>query len=150
QDTMEHFFAPLLQSREIKICYGAGSAEGLQKVMEQSPSTLLVYDELRSFVDKAGVQASVLLPMVASLFHRTKYQNCTKHSEILLSDAHLSLVSACTQDTFTTMFSPQFRNIGFLNRLFVVTGRRQTRHPIPNRVPSDKVTTLQTNVRLLV
>lgn len=150
QDTMEHFFAPLFESREIKICYGAGSAEGLQKIMESSPSTLLVYDELRSFVDKASVQQSVLLPMVATLFHRTKYENATKHSEIKLTDAHLSVVSACTNDTFLTMFTPQFRNIGLLNRLFVVTGRRTTRHPIPKTIPYSLVTALRERVRLLV
>ncbi len=142
QETAERFYERLLQNR-VTLCHGAGSAEGLQRVMEAELPTVLMYDEFRAFVDKAGMQQSVLLPMVSTLFHRTKYENCTKHSEIRLANAHLSLISACTTDTFMTMFSSQFRNIGFLNRLFVVAGRRQTLHPIPQRVPPHKVAALQ-------
>ncbi len=146
QETIERFYDPLLQNR-VTLCHGAGSAEGLQRVMQSELPTVLVYDEFRAFADKAGVQQSVLLPMVASLFHRTKYENSTKNSEIRLTNAHLSLIGACTTETFVTMFSPQFRNIGFLNRLFVVAGRRQKLHPIPRIVPHDVVARLQAQTK---
>ncbi len=145
QETIEWLLTPILQER-MKMCYGAGSAEGLQRIMQSGLPTMLMYDEFRAFVDKAGVQQSVLLPMVATLFHRTVYENSTKTSEIRLTNAHLSLIGACTTETFTTMFSPAFRNIGFLNRLFVVTGERKKFHPIPQAVPSHLVKRLQERV----
>ena len=145
QEEVYHFFFESLAEGRLVICHGAGSAEGLAKRMNSQPGvpTLLVYDELRTFVDKAGVQGSVLLPMVTSLFSQTVYENSTKHSEIRLSDAHLSLLGACTIDTFTTMFSPQFRSIGALNRLLIVAGRRGELRPIPKPIPSSIVTRLQ-------
>ncbi len=142
QDEVEHFFGPIVQDRLVA-CYGAGSAEGLAKRMQAGLPTILVYDEFRSFVEKARVEGSVLLPMVASLFSRTIYENATKQSEISLRDAHLSLVAACTIDTFTTMFTPQFRSIGLLNRLFVVGGRRGELRPLPDRIPDAIVAGLR-------
>lgn len=142
QDEVEHFFAPLAQDRLVS-CFGAGSAEGLAKRMQAGLPTLLVYDEFRSFVEKARAEGSVLLPMVASLFSRTVYENATKQSEIILKDAHLSLVAACTIDTFKTMFTPQFRSIGLLNRLFVVAGRRGALRPLPDRIPDAIVAGLR-------
>ncbi len=146
QDLIEDLYAPLLQDRVI-LCYGAGSAEGLAKRMQSGLPTLLVYDEFRSFVDKSGVQGSVLLPMVGQLFSRTVYENSTRNSEIRLPDAHLSLLGACTTETFTTMFNPSFRNIGFLNRLLIVEGKRTTLKPIPESLPPGVVGKLQERTR---
>jgi len=145
QDMIEHHYEPLLRDR-VTMCYGTGSAEGLANRMKSGLPALLVYDEFRSFVDKSGVQQSVLLPMVASLFSRTVYENATRASEIRLMDAHLSLVGACTTETFTTMFTPQFRNIGFLNRLFVVAGKRTTLKPLPGTASHETVRRLQERI----
>ena len=142
QETIEYQYAPIFQDR-VTMCHGAGSAEGLAKRMQSGLPTILFYDEFRSFVDKAGAQHSVLLPMVASLLSRTVYENSTKDRDIQITNAHLSLVGACTTETFTTMFSPQFRNIGFLNRLFVVAGKRTTLKPIPEPVPPEVIKRLQ-------
>ena len=142
QETIEHQYAPIFEDR-VTMCYGTGSAEGLAKRMQSGLPTLLVYDEFRSFVDKASVQQSVLLPMVGQLFHRTVYENSTKERDFRLMNAHLSLVGACTTETFTTMFTPQFRNIGFLNRLFVVAGKRTTLKPIPESIPSGVIKRLR-------
>ncbi len=135
------FFEPLREYRDdrIIVSYGAGSAEGLAKRMEKNPGVpvILVYDEFRAFVNKAGVQGSVLLPMVTSLFSTTVYDNMTKHSEISVRDAHLSIIAACTKDTFITMFKPNFRAIGLLNRLLIVTGRREKIRPIPKPIPEN-------------
>lgn len=145
QDTIERFYGPILQDR-LTMCYGTGSAEGLANRMKSGLPGLLVYDEFRSFVDKSSVQQSVLLPMVATLFSRTVYENATRASEIRLTDAHLSVVGACTTETFTTMFTPQFRNIGFLNRLFVVAGKRTTLKPLPEPVRFETMKHLQGRV----
>ncbi len=144
QDNIERFFEPLRD--RITMCYGTGSAEGLAKRMQSGLPALLVYDEFRSFVDKSSVQQSVLLPMVGQLFHRTIYENSTKERDFRLTDAHLSLVGACTTETFTTMFTPQFRNIGFLNRLFVVTGKRTSLKPIPKQIPPATLQRLRDRV----
>lgn len=145
QDCIERFYGPILEDR-LTMCYGTGSAEGLANRMKSGLPGLLIYDEFRSFVDKSSVQQSVLLPMVATLFSRTVYENATRASEIRLTDAHLSLVGACTTETFTTMFTPQFRNIGFLNRLFVVAGKRTTLKPLPEAVRFEAVKRLQDRV----
>ena len=146
QDIIEDLYAPLLQDR-VTMCYGAGSAEGLQRVMQSGLPTMLVYDEFRSFVDKSSVQGSVLLPMVGQLFSRTVYQNSTKTSDIRLTDVHLSVLGACTTETFTTMFNPSFRNIGFLNRLFIVEGKRTTLKPIPEGLSFGVMGKLQERTR---
>ncbi len=142
QQLITRFYEPLIEGRVI-VTHGVGSAEGLAKRMEAGGSAMLQYDEFRSFVDKSSAQGSVLLPMVGSLFSTTRYENATKASTISLTDAHLSMVGACTTETFTTMFNPQFRNIGFLNRLFIVTGHRTSRKAIPEEVPGVLLKALQ-------
>lgn len=77
-------------------------------------------DEMKSFVDKAKIDGSVLLPMVNQLFDRHDYDNRTKHESLQIRDSSFSLVAACTKDTYARIFSPQFRDIGFFNRLWLV------------------------------
>lgn len=109
------------------INWGTGSAEGLARKLNESPAgVVLAYDEMQSFVEKTKVQASVLLPMVASLFEQTAWDNATKaKSSVSLRDAHLSIVGCCTIDTYSGMWTPEAIAIGFPNRLFVVSADRK-------------------------
>ncbi len=129
------FFARKVQG--FPIIRGLGSAEGLAKTISKRGYTncLLVFDELRTFVEKAKIEGSILLSIVNSLFEETRAENHTKGHSIELQDVHLSLLSACTLDTFSNLFDAHFIAIGFPNRLLLVLDEARERIPIPREVP---------------
>jgi hypothetical protein len=118
---------------------GLGSAEGLAKTIQKRNYTncLLVFDELRTFVDKAKIEGSILLSIVNTLFDETRAENHTKGHDIELQDVHLSLLSACTLDTFANLFDANFVAIGFPNRLLLVLDESKTSIPVPRDVPPE-------------
>jgi hypothetical protein len=123
--------------------FGVGSAEGLAKILEERPCTVICYDELRAFLEKTKVTASVLLPMVTSLFETTVWHNRTKKEAIELNDAHLSLVAGCTLATYERMWTPEALAIGFMNRLLVVVADRKPSVPWPNPPEPSELTALR-------
>jgi hypothetical protein len=118
---------------------GLGSAEGLAKTIQKREytNTLLVFDELRTFVDKAKIEGSILLSIVNTLFDETRAENHTKGHDIELGNVHLSLLSACTLDTFANLFDANFVAIGFPNRLLLVLDESKTSIPVPRDVPPE-------------
>jgi hypothetical protein len=118
---------------------GLGSAEGLAKTIQKRNYTncLLVFDELRTFVDKAKIEGSILLSIVNTLFDETRAENHTKGHDIELQDVHLSLLSACTLDTFANLFDANFVAIGFPNRLLLVLDESKSSIPVPRDVPPE-------------
>jgi hypothetical protein len=121
------------------IVRGLGSAEGLAKTIQKREytNTLLVFDELRTFVDKAKIEGSILLSIVNTLFDETRAENHTKGHDIELENVHLSLLSACTLDTFANLFDANFVAIGFPNRLLLVLDESKTSIPVPRDVPPE-------------
>jgi hypothetical protein len=121
------------------IVRGLGSAEGLAKTIQKRNYTncLLVFDELRTFVDKAKIEGSILLSIVNTLFDETRAENHTKGHDIELENVHLSLLSACTLDTFANLFDANFVAIGFPNRLLLVLDESKSSIPVPRDVPSS-------------
>jgi hypothetical protein len=119
-------------------CLGVGSAEGLQAEITDTPHgrLLLLYDEFRAFISKCKIQASVLLDCVNTLFEKTTYQSRTKTSNIKVEKAHLSLLAATTIQTYQNLWTSQFLDIGFPNRLFLVPGRGKRKYSIPQKVPA--------------
>ncbi len=119
------------------IVRGLGSAEGLAKTIEKRNYTncLMVFDELRTFVDKAKIEGSILLSIVNTLFDETRVEHHTKGHDIELENVHLSLLSACTLDTFSNLFDANFVAIGFPNRLLLVLDESKTSIPVPRDVP---------------
>ena len=124
--------------------YGLGSVEGLARVHngwttkirpDQRP-TLLVYDELQSFVEKARQRGSTLLPFVSSLFESEEYDGTTSKRMVSLRGCKVALLGASTLDTYEHMWTPEFTNIGLPNRLFILKGTRTKCVPIP-RSPLD-------------
>ena len=111
-----------------KTCFGVGSAEGLQRRFlknagDGTPSSvLLVYDELKAFVGKSKADGSILLPMVCTLFETNRYESYTKDREIILNNAHLSILAASTIETYDRCWDSAFQDIGMTNRLFIVPG----------------------------
>jgi len=146
------FFRSLEPDQEPPVVFGVGSAEGLGREIQRCPDgTLIVHlDEMKSFVDKAKIDGSVLLPMINQLFDRHDYDNRTKHESIQIRDSSLSLVAACTKDTYARIFSPQFRDIGFFNRLWLVADSVDQRIAIPEKVDEVRRTTLRESLKELL
>jgi len=99
------------------VCWGVGSAEGLQKRLKKNNKLLLCFDEFKSFVGKCQAQGSVLLPCVNSLFELNHYENHTKNSEVVIDDAFLTILAASTVQTYENTWTRQFTDIGFNNRM---------------------------------
>jgi len=120
---------------DFRPCLGVGSAEGLAERLKEHPKTLLVFDEFKSFVNKASIDASVLLPCVNSLFDGNAYHSQTKAHSIGIKAAYLSIMAASTVDTYARMWTPAFTDIGFLNRLWLVPDKAERRFALPRPIP---------------
>ncbi len=127
-----------IPSKYFNTLWGCGSAEGLMDRLDQTPILILVYDELRSFVQKCDIKGSNLLQSVTSLFESSLLENATKGNYRRVDNAHLSLLAFCTIDTWETLFSPNFLDIGFINRLWIVPGVAEKKDFNPNLIPKHK------------
>ncbi len=124
---------------DFAVCRGVGSAEGLQKRLQKTPSLLLCFDEFKQFVGKCKIEASVLLPAVNTLFEANEYETCTKKAEINLEGVYLSVLAASTVQTYERTWDSSFTDIGFNNRLFIVPGSGRKKHSFPPKVPSREL-----------
>lgn len=125
KDALDHF----------NVCWGVGSAEGLQKRLEESNRLLLCFDEFKQFVSKCKIEASVLLPCVNTLFESNRYESRTKKTDIRLENVYLSLLAASTVQTYENIWSSQFTDIGFNNRLLLVPGGGERKFSVPKKIP---------------
>jgi hypothetical protein len=139
---IKHFKSVL--EKDFNACWGIGSAEGLQKVLdkkdevEQRPiGTLLAFDELKAFVSKCNIDSSVLLPIVNTLFESNIYESHTKKTDICIDNAYLSLLAASTIATYERIYNSAFLDIGFPNRVFIVPGTAKKQFSIPPVVPDS-------------
>ena len=128
---------------KFRVCEGVGSAEGLQEllVLDRWNKRLLLYlDEFKAFVGKCKIDSSVLLPCVNTLFESNRYQNRVKGRGIEIEDAHLSLLSASTIETYRQCWDGMFTDIGFGNRLFIVPTSSTRKYEIPPPIAErDKI-----------
>jgi hypothetical protein len=118
---------------------GVASAEGLARELGEVPNTVLVFDEMRAFLDKCKIQGSALLSAVASLFEGGDWDNATKsvrHS-IAIRNAKLSLVAACTTQTWQGVWGRDAIAIGLPNRLLVVYAEARPRVAWPKRAEEE-------------
>lgn len=129
---------------------GCGSAEGLMDRLKISPRLILVYDELRSFVQKSNIKGSNLLQEVNTLFENTGAENAVKGHFQQVKDAHLSLLAFCTTDTWDTLFTPSFLDIGFVNRLWIVPGEGKRKDFNPKPIPEHEKKKLMLKMDKLV
>lgn len=122
----------------LNVCYGIGSAEGLQEKFTEieDGKLILVYDELKALISKCKIEASVLLPCVNTLFENNEYESRTKKSSIKLENIRLSFLAASTVQTYENIWTSQFLDIGFTNRLFLVPGSGKRKNPIPLKIPT--------------
>jgi len=129
------------------VCRGVGSAEGLQKLLLDKPHLLLCFDEFKHFVSKCRIEASVLLPMVNTLFESQRFETHTKTVKISVENAGLSLLAASTTDTYQQTWSQAFTDIGFNNRLFLVIGHGSRKFAFPRPIPDAEKYTLKNELR---
>jgi hypothetical protein len=126
-------------SKQFEVCRGVGSAEGLQKRMQRVVGgLLLVQDEFSQLLTKGKIEASVLIPMINTLFESNSYENQTKNTDIRLDKAYLAILAASTTDTYERIWTPSLIAIGFPNRIFIVPGATQKKIAIPLKVAGDK------------
>jgi hypothetical protein len=118
------------------ILRGVGSAEGLATALARTRRVVLGFDELRRFEAKAAIRGSALLPMVNELFESNRYQNLTKNQNLQIEDGHLTLITNSTDQTWQELHDGgEFKDIGLLNRIFLVTGDSSKRVPRPTTPP---------------
>lgn len=123
--------------------WGCGSAEGLQKELNDKPVLLLIFDEFALFVAKCGIKNSTLLPCVTSLFEQNHFQNRTKYESIELENVYLSLLAASTRDIFERVWNSTFTAIGFNNRIFIVPGDSERKFSIPGKLSANETAKLK-------
>jgi hypothetical protein len=123
---------------DFKTSWGVGSAEGLQKKLEEGNQLLLCIDEFKQFVSKCKIESSVLLPCVCTLFESNRYEARTKTVDISLKNAHLSMLAASTLQTYQYTWDTSFTDIGFNNRLFIVPGSAGKKFSIPLSIPGNE------------
>ena len=133
------FFLDTFAQGEFNVCQGVGSAEGLalkfNKIEQNPKKIILVYDEAKSFVSKARIDGSTLLPCVNTFFEDNKFHSATKSHDIEIDNAYLSVLAASTRETFEKMWTSDFLDIGFINRLWLVYDHAERRFSIPREVP---------------
>ena len=132
------FFKDTLTKEGFGVCWGVGSAEGLQSRFQRDKNLLLAFDEFKQFINKCKIEASVLLPAVNSLFEMNLYETYTKTSNIKIEDAHLSILAASTVQTWERIWTPAFTDIGFYNRLWLVPGMGERKFSLPEKIPPEK------------
>ena len=142
-----NFFYEVINPDEINPIYGVGSAEGLAKAFAKDSRAILILDELKAVVQKMRIDGSVLLPCICSLYESNQYHNHTKKTDIIIDNAELCLLGASTLDTYRNMFTPQFLDIGFVNRLFIVIGDSQRKFSIPQPIPEKEKEPLRQDLR---
>jgi len=135
KSAVQHFQKNLT---EFNICWGVGSAEGLQKKLTNKNKLLLCFDEFKQFVSKCRIDGSVLLPCVTTLFENNFYESQTKTTSIELDNVYLSILAASTVETYQTTWDASFTDIGFTNRLFLVPGEGERKYSVPPDIPEDK------------
>lgn len=125
-----------------KVIHGLGSEVGLSERLTELDTdvkrALICFDELRHFVMKASIKNSALLNVVGTLFETHKIADNTKTSNINISNAYISMLAASTIATYETIFTENFTNIGFINRLWIVPGDADKRSPRPGIIPDFK------------
>jgi hypothetical protein len=122
---------------DFQACWGIGSAEGLQRLLEESSNLLLCFDEFKQFISKCKIEGSVLLPCVNTLFEANRYHNITRTSVVNLENAYLSMLAASTIATYERTWDPSFTDIGFNNRLFLVPGSGEKKFSFPKKISFD-------------
>lgn len=110
-----------------------------QRSKEGMTPLLLVFDEFKEFVNKCSIKGSILLETVNKLFEQNSYHSSVKKETFRIDNACLALLSASTLDTWERMFTAVFRDIGFINRVWIVPGQGQCFSSLPDREKAEVI-----------
>jgi hypothetical protein len=135
---------------DFSLMFNANSGEGLGVFLEKHPQTLLIYDEFMGFVSKAIQKGNTLLGAVTSFFEKNSYQTATKDKQLIIENAHLSMIAACTTDTWEQCWERDFTAIGLNNRLFLAFGTMESLVSIPPKLDPEVRRLLQDDLRAVV
>ena len=151
----EHKVLSTCEDEPAQVIYGVGSAEALGKqlapglsfatpekpvLVKRTKRIILAFDELRRFEAKAAIDGSVLRPMINELYERNAYDNLTLSNEIRIEDGHLTFLANSTEETFKhLMDAAEFRDIGFLNRVLLVTNNQPRRRVASPKAPPEEI-----------
>lgn len=150
--TLELFSDTLIRE-DFNLCWGVGSAEGLQKRLDEikEPRKLMLcFDEFKTFVSKAKIESSVLLPCVNTLFESNHYHNTTKKISVKLENVFLTILAASTVATYDRIWDSSFTDIGFNNRLFLVPDKGVRRFAIPEKIPDVAKNNIKRKIRSIL
>lgn len=132
------FFRKMFE-HDFPICTGVNSDSGLKNVMDKQPRTLLWFDEFQTFIKKASISGSTLLQIVNELYESNRSETNKAQESMIIEPGHLSLMAACTKETYEKIYTPEFIDIGFPNRLFIVPAERSRKVPRPRNIPDDQL-----------
>lgn len=147
-----HEFTMKLFKGHVNFCSGIGSAEGLMRKLRNITTTkgnknlTLVYDEFKAFIDKSSIQGSTLLPTVNELFGQNSDENVTKDDDNYVDNIYLSIIAASTVETYENSWKSAFTDIGFNNRLFIVTGETIERKSLPKKIKKTLIKELSADI----
>jgi hypothetical protein len=140
-------FAQTIAAADLNPIHGVGSAEGLARCFEKNPQGILVLDEFKALIAKCRIDGSVLLPCINTLFELNRFHSTIKNHEIRIDRANLVLLAASTLDTFRNVFTSQFLDIGFVNRLWLVVGKSKKKLPVPPPIPESQKASLRDDLQ---
>lgn len=107
-------------------------------------------DELASLISKGGITGSILIESINSLCEKTTFFGQTKHEKVEITDAHLSIIACCTEETFKEVFIERFTRLGFDNRLFLVWGENRINKFNPKPISRTEKMKLWTDLRNII
>jgi hypothetical protein len=126
----------------------AGSGEGLIKLFQAGRKrVLLSVDELQSMLQKCRVDNSTLGPILASMFDGGLVGMATKDHQESLNNVHLGLQGAITTQSWYAIWTKGTeRELGLLNRLFLVSGVPRPKVFMPGMVDAKKLAKIQIEI----
>lgn len=128
---------------------GTGSGEGIAKIFNQGfDKMLLSIDEFQSALAKARIENSTLGPLLTTLFDSTDAANAVSRESLSVTGKHLSLYGAITTASWDGIWSKGTeRELGLLNRLFLVSGVPREKVMFPVKPDEAKYNALVARVK---
>ena len=107
---------------------GFGSGEAILKLLSQKNKLLWRIDELLGLVKKNQQSGSTLLNRLSTLFDNNDDDNnvVDEKKSYVIRDGFLSMLGACTPETYEEIMNSSHDNIGFDKRLFIVTSNNES------------------------
>lgn len=143
------------EDRTYKGFFGSGEAILRKLVMlgETDPRNMAValwnVDEFEEVISRSTMEHSVMAPLMQSLYEDNVFEYMTSSKHIKVKNAYLSVLSASTIDTFSSLWEKRLTEGGFLNRLWLVAPQQAKRITLPRDLGGE-VDGLREDLRKLI